>query len=303
MADAVNRRLIKNLDWNLLKTFAEIVRSGGVSKAARVMARQQPSVSSALKRLEDHLGVLLCQRGPSGFELTDHGKALAEICFDMERQLQSVPAAFDEIAGELMFQVRLLVVGNLVSPRLDQAIAGFSRRYPRAELLINVASCQVITERIVHHDAEIGVAPVATSAERLQFQFLYREQHVVVCGVLHPLAGRTFDDPAMLASEAFVLPDGDEAEPVRAYRAAHGWGRNLAGQSLDLNEVKRMVVAGLGIALLPREFLAMDIEAGRIWPLMAPTPELQDDIYVITSEANPRYLAVSKFLELMPPAD
>jgi DNA-binding transcriptional LysR family regulator len=301
MGNRIDRRLIRNLDWNLLRTFAEIVRSGGVSKAARAMARQQPSVSSALKRLEDHLGVMLCKRGPSGFELTDHGKAMSEICFSMEKLLQSVPATLDEIAGELMYQVRLLVVGNLVSPRLDHAIALFSRTYPRAELLINVAPLPAIEERILKGDAEIGVAPVRASQERLNYRFLYREQHVVVCGATHPLAGRHFDDPGELAETPFILPEGDEAEPVRAYREVHGWGRNPAGQSIDLNEVRRMVIVGLGIALLPLEFLSSDIEAGRVHLLMEPSPDIQDDIYIISNPASPRYLAVEKFLEFLPP--
>ena len=301
MAGSIDRRMIRNLDWNLLRIFAEIVRAGGVSKAARAMSRQQPSVSSALKRLEDHLGVMLCKRGPGGFELTDHGKAMAEICFSMEKLLQSVPATFDEIAGELMYQVRLLVVGNLVSPRLDRAIAQFSRTYPRAELLINVAPLPAIEERLLKQEAEIGVAPVKASQERLDYHFLYREQHVVVCGASHPLAGRTFRKPAELADTAFILPEGDEAEPVRAYREAHGWGRHLAGQSIDLNEVRRLVTAGLGIALLPHEFLAADIEAGRIHLLMKPSPEVQDDVYVIVNPASPRFPAVEKFLDFLAP--
>lgn len=293
-------RFIRNLDWNLLKTFAQIVHSGGVSKAARAMSRQQPSVSGALKRLEDYLGVVLCHRGPSGFDLTDHGKAVAEVCNAIEREILSLPGLFDEIAGELLFQVRFLVVGNLVSPRLDTAIARFSRMYPRAELLINVAPCPEIEDRIIHNEAEIGVAPVNRSDERLAFLFLYREQHIPVCGRDYHLFGKTFANPEELTREPFVLPGIDEAEAVRVYRQKYNWGKNFAGQSLDLNEVKRMVKAGRGIALLPREFLQTEIDAGEIWPLMAPQPELQDDIYLVTNPDNPRSLAVSKFLELLP---
>lgn len=300
MGNSGDLRFLRNLDWNLMKTFAEIVRSGGVSKAARAMHRQQPSVSSALKRLEDYLGVVLCHRGPSGFELTDHGKAVAEVCSRIEEETLSLPGTFDEIAGELMFQVRLLVVGNLVSKRLDTSIARFSKMYPRSELLINVAPCTEIEERIVHFDAEIGVAPVPCANDALRFDFLYREQHVPVCGKDHHLFGKVITAPKDLSEEAFVLPGIDEAVPVRSYRERYGWGRNFAGQSLDLNEVKRMVSAGLGVSLLPKEFLQSEIDSGQMWPLMAPQAELQDDIYIVTNPANPRTIAVTKFLELLP---
>jgi len=293
-------RFLRKLDWNLLKTFAEIVRFGGVSKAARAIYRQQPSVSSALKRLEDHLGVTLCSRGPGGFQLTDHGKALAEVCAKVEQQLLSLPAAFDEISGEFMYEVRLLVVGNLVSKRLDSTIARFSHMYPRAELLINVAPCTEIEDHIMRQDAEIGVAPVANLHPELDYVFLYREQHMPVCGRKHPLYGTTLDDVVRLSEEAFVLPGTDEADQVRNYRQRYSLGTRIAGKSTDLNEVRRMVGAGIGIAVLPTDFMQADIDSGAIWQLIQPQPDLQDDIYIITNPKNTRQLAVSKFLELLP---
>jgi len=294
-----NPRFARNLDWNLLKTYGEIVRAAGISRAARVLSRQQPSISSALKRLEDYLGAVLCQRGPSGFDLTEHGKAVAELASQLETLISSLPATLDAISDEPMFQVRLLVVGNLVSPRLDAAISRFSRKYPKAAIFINVAPCPEIEERLLQHGAEIGVSPSRRVDDRLRFHRLYREQHLPVCGRNHRLYGRTFTDPRALTDEPFVLPGADEAEEVRSYRKRFDWGTRVAGESLDLNEVKRMIAAGLGIAFLPQDFMQHDIDAGHIWPLME--PQVQNDIYVITNPANPRYLAVRRFLELLPP--
>ena len=45
----------RNVDWNLLKTFHEIVEAGGVSRAGRALRRKQPALSLALKRLEAEL--------------------------------------------------------------------------------------------------------------------------------------------------------------------------------------------------------------------------------------------------------
>jgi len=282
-----------------LKVFAEIARAGGVSRAARLMARQQPSVSSALKRLEDYLGAVLCRRGPSGFELTDEGRAVFEVCQQIEAIILSVPTAFEEISGELRTQIRIVTVGNVVSPGLDATIARFNRLHPRSELLINVAPCLNIPEMILGHTADIGVAPVDRRLPQLNFRILYREQHIVVCGESHHLYGRSFDDPDAIADEAFVLPGLDEADPIRRFREQHHWGRRHAGESLDLNEVRRMVLAGLGIALLPQEFLEQDIEAGRLWVLMPPSQGLQNDIFVITNPQNPRSRAVDIFLGLL----
>ncbi|MBL26225.1 MAG: hypothetical protein CMM50_01560 [Rhodospirillaceae bacterium] len=297
--DRFSSKFLWNLDWNLLKVFSVIAASGGVSRAAAVMSRQQPSVSSALKRLEDHVGATLCRRGPGGFELTEEGRLLAEICAGVEQQLSSLPGSFDALSSSVMFQMRLIMVGNLVSPQLDRALANFSRRYPRAELLVNVAPCTEIAARVLNHEVEIGVGPIDEHDERLETRILYREQHVLLCSPNHPLYGKVFKDPADLAKEAFVLPHNDEAAPIIGYRRRYGWGSVVAGESPDLNEVRRMLMAGLGIALLPFEYLEGDITAGRLHLLMEPDPELQDDILVVTDPRSPRRHAVARFLDLL----
>jgi len=297
--DPDKSRVLRQLDWNLMKVFAEIARAGGVSRAAELMSRQQPSVSGALKRLEEHLGVVLCRRGPGGFALTDEGRIVAEICHDFELSLGRMIASLQDVSGDLFTRVRVVTVSNLVAPQLDSAIARFTRRYPRAELIINVAPCVAIPDIVANDDAEIGVAPAEYLRDDLRFSVLFREQHVLVCGASHPLFGKVFADPSSLADHAFVLPDLDEAIPVRQFRERYGWGRHHAGGSLDLNEVRRLVLAGVGIALLPREFLEEDLKAARVWQLMDSAAELQDDVYLITNPASPRRNAANAFLGMV----
>ncbi len=63
----------RDLDWNLLKIFDQIVRSGGVSAAARQMRQNQPGLGLALKRLEERLETTLrarrCPRRSPDFRL------------------------------------------------------------------------------------------------------------------------------------------------------------------------------------------------------------------------------------------
>ena len=75
--------MIRQVDWNLFGRFFEIVQAGSLSAAGRGLNLQQPSVSAALKRLEDRLGVVLCHRTPTGIRLTPPGRALLALCGDM----------------------------------------------------------------------------------------------------------------------------------------------------------------------------------------------------------------------------
>ena len=292
-------RFIKNLDLNLLRVFSEIVKSGGVTRAAHAMSRQQPSVSAALKRLEEYLGVVLCHRGPSGFELTEYGRVMAKVCQSIDASLEMVPGQFMKAASAIEVQLRVVTVGNVVSTPLDVALAQFCQTYPRAEILINVASWMSIERALLASEAEIGIAPSPGLHDDLTYIFLYREKNVPLCGASHPLFGKRFDNPSMLADESFVLLGDGEAPAVRDFRVAHGWGSHSVGQSLDPNEVKRMVIAGTGIGFLPREFLEPDIEAGRLWELMSPPSDAEMDIYAIAAPSGPRFEAVKILLDLL----
>ena len=80
-------------------------------------------MSSALKRLENHLGVVLCRRGPAGFELTDQGKILWDVCRRIEAEFALLPVKLDGLVNELAIELRMVMVSNLVSNQLDAAIA------------------------------------------------------------------------------------------------------------------------------------------------------------------------------------
>jgi len=292
-------RFVRNLDWNLLKVFSEIARSGGVTRAAEVMSRQQPAVSSALKRLEEHLGIVLCHRGPSGFELTDQGKLLFEVCTRFESDLKALPGQLIELASHFTTQIRVVTVGSISFAPLDSALADFARAYPYAEILINLAPWRELEALLLNEEAEFAVGPTSQHHDGLTYTLLYVEKNVPLCGSRHPLFGETVSDPAALSGEPFVLLGDSEADPVRQYRESQGWGRNCAAQSLDLNEVKRLVIAGTAIALLPREFLELDIASGSLWPLMSPPSDAEVDIYAITRAAGPKSQGEKVFLEFL----
>ncbi|WP_164094295.1 LysR family transcriptional regulator, partial [Stenotrophomonas maltophilia] len=70
-----SERWTKGLDWNLLRTFLIIAEDRSITRAAERLLLQQPSVSTALKRLEDTCGCRLFERGRP-LTLTPQGELL-----------------------------------------------------------------------------------------------------------------------------------------------------------------------------------------------------------------------------------
>lgn len=280
----------RRLDWNLLRTFHEIVQAGGVSAAAEALSRNQPAISLALKRLETAVGTRLCRRGPGGFELSDEGVLVAETCEELFRLVGEIPYRVANVSDEVQGCVRISVISSLVNPDLDRAIAAFHARYAQLGLEIGVATWYAIGRAVLRDETDIGIAPADYIHGELEYRPLFREIHRVYCGASHPRFGGTVEDPKALAGEAFVLTGADEPNPLTKYRLRLGLGRNVAGTTEHLEEAKRLLLLGIGVGFLPEGFAAPEVAEGRLWPLTPPMHETSMEIYVITNPKAPNRL-------------
>ena len=153
----IDRKFASRVDWNLLRTFVDIVRAGGIGAAARKLNRQQPSISAALKRLEDHVGTVLLIRTATGVEMTPAGKAMMALCEDMLESARMMPHQIAQATKRVEGFVRIQIVSGLISPEFDEAIASFHRRNPDIHIEIRVSPWRQVLDALEQGEVEIGV--------------------------------------------------------------------------------------------------------------------------------------------------
>nr|WP_245181239.1 LysR family transcriptional regulator [Sinorhizobium mexicanum] len=289
-------RFAKNLDWNLLKLFNEIVEAHGITRAAALLNRKQPALSLALKRLEERLGVTLCRRGPTGFELTEEGRILADTCSVFAASVREIPARLSDIKAEVRGHLRVMLVSNLVAPALDQAIETFHQKYPAVELIVEVAAWTDVVNALIQHKVDVGISPSRVMRAELSYLPLFTEVHRPYCGRSHPMFGVEASGPSDLASESFVLTGADEGDELTEFRLQHGLGRHVAGMSNHLEEAKRLAMLGVGICFLPEGYAKPDVDSGRLWPLLAGDGVPRTGIYVVTDPNSPAQISRELFI-------
>lgn len=287
----------RRVDWNLFRTFHEIVRAGGVTRAAAEITRKQSAVSLALKRLEDHLGVKLCRRGPAGFSLTDEGLIVAETCEVLQAMVSGLPNRIEKRAEQLAGRINIKLIGNIVCERLDTAIGSFHARHPQVQIGIDICTWDVVAGLLLREVSDIGLSPVRHFRADLEYNFLFDEVHRPYCGRGHALFGRTFDHPSELRNEPFVLTGNDEPDELTAFRIAHGLGSRIAGLSDSPEEAMRLAKLGLGICFLPEGLAANAVAQGQLSPLLNFDAAPHLSIYVITNPAAHRRLARDRLVQ------
>ena len=281
-------RRIRHLNWNLLRTFLVIVEEKSITKAADRLLVRQPTVTSALQKLEETLGTVLIQRDSRRFVLTSRGEALRRECMEIQRRVERIGELVAAGEDVLTGTVRVLIVTQLILPTLDRALERMHRMHPSVTAAMTVANSLEIVRAVSQRSAPFGFCLLPKPLPALECRLLMREIFGIYCGRTHPLYGQTNLSIDGLRDEPFVAfacgQEGGALEPMVALRDGAGLGARTSGLSADLGEVQRMIAAGIGIGILPVAAAEPAVERGQLWRLPDVRAELGADLYFL---ANP----------------
>ncbi|MGC4251444.1 MAG: LysR family transcriptional regulator [Sphingobium sp.] len=298
MSDRVpltDKKFASRVDWNLMRTFVDIVRAGGIGAAARQLNRQQPSISAALKRLEDHVGVTLLHRTATGVEMTAAGKAMMSLCEDMLESARMMPHQIAQATKRVEGIVRIQIISGLVSPEFDEAIASFHRRNPAIHIEIRVSPWRQVLDALEQGEVEIGVGYDSSVRGSLLYEPLLMERQQLYCSRHNPYFGYRVSRLHELKDERFVLTGDDEIELITHLRRRYRLGTRVSGLAEDINEARRLIVQGVGIGFLPVLAAQNDVAAERLWPILHADSEPSYDIFLLARAEPARDTATQLF--------
>jgi DNA-binding transcriptional LysR family regulator len=292
-----DRLFAQRVDWNLLRTFVEIVRAGGIGAAARQLNKQQPSISAALKRLEDHVGATLLHRSATGVEMTAAGKAVMALCEDMLEAARMMPHQVAQATKRVEGIVRIQMVSGIVSVEFDEALASFHRRNPNIHIEIRVSPWRQVLDALERGEVEVGIGYDSSVRASLVYEPLFVERQQLYCARSHPMFGYRVSQLKELAGEAFVLTGGDEIEAIAQLRRRYGLGSRPTGLAEDIAEARRLIVSGVGIGFLPIAAVSAEVEKGTLWPLLHTDAEPSYDIFLLARSEPSRDTATQLFID------
>lgn len=291
------------LDWNLLRSFMVIMEVGSITEAARQLDLKQPTVSNALRRLEETLGRRLIERGPRSFEPTAHGRALYDQVAQMFGSIERLSAILEAEMEDVRGVVEIAMATHVTTPLIDETLRDFQQRYPETTISITVNSSRNIIEMIRSRRSAIGVCLVREQDPALDYHHLFRETFGFFCGPTHRLFGVEGLNVDDLAGERAVSFDTDRIEdvlrPIAMLRENAAFASPPAGLSNNLEEIRRMTIAGLGVAALPLHVVERDVRDGLLWRLPPYEGAPQIDIYAVANPQTQLNRAETAFVNML----
>jgi DNA-binding transcriptional LysR family regulator len=304
MMKPYEQRFPWNLDWNLLRTYMVIVEQGGITSAADFLGLKQPTISSALKRLEETLDRKLIDRRPNHFSVTPSGTILYAECNSIFGAVSQLPALLSGLDDEVTGHVTIAMASHVVSPHFDEVLEKFNKLHGKVTYSISVAESAEVLNRVTQNRATLGICLLREPNPHLETQVLFREYFGLYCGPKHRLFGKHDIRLSELQGEDSVSFQTDiESGPlysVTRLREQAMMKPDLKGISSNLPEVRRMIVSNIGIGALPVHVAQKDVNLGDLWQLPPYRKLPSVDIYTVKNPKrsfNPAEAALLKMLE------
>lgn len=243
-----------------LKYIVAVARHKHFGRAAEACFVAQPTLSVAIKKLEEELGVVMFERGGSDVTATPIG---AQIVAQAEHVLEQT-AAIKEIAKQnndpLAGVFRLGLIYTIGPYLLPSLVRGMIKHTPQMPLVLQENYTTRLLELL--RQGELDAAIVALPLPEKGFMTLpvYEEPFVVAVPQQHPWAQRKSIDAMELKSETMLLLGNGHCfrdqvlevcpEMARFATNEDGIARTFEGSSLET--IRHMVASGIGITVLPK---------------------------------------------------
>ena len=282
------------IDWNDLRYFTTVGRTGSLARAARELRVNHSTVFRRINTLENDLGVKLFERTPGGYVLTGTGEEMLTAAARVEEEITALDRRISGRDYRLSGVIRVTTTDTIgfrfVQPHLFQ----FYQQYPgiRVELVIS-NDLFSLTKR----EADIAIRPTQKPPEELVGRRLSDLAWGVYGSIDYFKTKRKPRTPADLAEHLLVGGDDSIAAlPAMRWLKSHVSDDNIVYRSNSIMIQAAAVKAGFGLAVLPCFFA--DIETGliRVLPL---TADLMSELWLLTHRDLRHTARIWAFMEFI----
>jgi DNA-binding transcriptional LysR family regulator len=285
-----------------LEAFSEVARLGNLSRAAETLSVTQPALTARLQGLERELGADLFVRGARGMTLTDAGRALLPYAQRALAQVLDGQKAVDDLRSGKIGELFIAAAPAVSTYVLPTILKSFQTSHPHVRMGVRTGHTEEVLEMVLRRDVDIGLGrPIQhPDAELIP---LFDDELVLVVSRHHPFAHRDRIRLQELADDRLILFDRASSyyELTSSLIRQAGVVPESVIEMDNVEAAKKMVIEGLGVALLPRMALLAELRARALRPVrvIGAPPVRRPIVAIRRADAGTPIGPVADFLELL----
>ncbi len=257
---------MRTLNLHQLATFQAVAKHRSYVRAAKELHFSQPAVSAQIHQLEESLGVKLFDQIGRSTHLTRAGEELCLYCEKIFSIIDETVEIMESLRSPHVGRLSVgadTTVGTYVIPDL---LGKFHQLYPDVDISLDVANRGAIADALVSNRIDMAVIGTMPADVPVIVEPFKPNELVLIAAPMHRLAGCQQLPFKELTREHFLLREmgsGTRAALETIFQEA-GETLLVSMQMGNNSAIKQGVMAGLGIALISRVALDMELETKRL---------------------------------------
>lgn len=264
------------MEIKTLRYFLAVAREENMTRAAELLHVTQPTLSKALKALEDELGKKLFTRHSFSISLTEEGVLLRDRAEDLISMADKIEQEFlsldDVTGGELYFglaesyQIRYLA----------RELRKLKEHYPGLRYHITSGDTEQVTEKLDKGLLDFAVVCSTPDAARYRFlEFPEADRFGLIVPADHPLSGKAFVTPGDLAGLPLFCSEQSWENDIRPWAGDCFEKLHLEGSFRLSYNGSMFAREGLGFLLTLEHLIDVSPESGMLFLPLAPALDLR----------------------------
>ncbi|WP_404803894.1 LysR family transcriptional regulator [Lysinibacillus sp. S1] len=245
------------MDIKQLHYFIAVSEQMNFSKAAERLHISQPSLSNAIKKLEQEIGSPLLERNTRNLQLTEAGELLFERAKVIVKNMEVLKIEMDEV---IVHGTRDITIGVMDSIKhwLPKVIANYKKDYPHMKIhLVDILGSKRVKKSLKSYKTHLIITNQLMDDPELEVQTLYEERLVAVLPLHHPLAQKDTLTISDICEEPFIIStEGFQTrrDILTSFEQA-GKNINIQFEIERFETAVSLVREHLGVTILPENYL------------------------------------------------
>ncbi|MNV15465.1 HTH-type transcriptional regulator GltC [compost metagenome] len=269
------------MDLTYLRTFREVAKRQSFTRAAEELGYAQSSVTMQIQKIEKEYGVPLIERHGRQLRLTPPGEELLKLFVEI---LDLYDRSKETIAQQIGGTLTIGTIDSLAAFYLPPYLQQLRTKFPKLDIHLQTMQEANLLAKIKDGEVDIGLMLDRTTTDSLLDRTIIRDEPLVLIAPINHLLAQM---------DTVTLQDLNNCELIVSeesciYRSLfenllkeHGIIFRIGFELSNLEAIKRCVMNGLGIALLPKIVAEEEIERGNLAELPFAHQEIHFDLQLL----------------------
>lgn len=285
-----------HLTLRQLQCFSAVARNLSYTRAAEELHLTQPAVSMQIRQLEQQAGLALTEQLGKQVYLTEAGEEVHRYAKSILQQIEEMDDVLDKLKGFAGGRLRIAAISsaNYFAPKL---LGTFHQRFPDVSVSMDVTNQAAVVKHVIDNEVDMAIMGEPPEHAHLEAVAFMDNPLIIVAAPDHKLASRKRIALKELEKEVFLMrePGSGTRGAMQRFFRQQKLKLNTGMEMGSLSGIKQGVQAGLGLGLLPKGAVEVELMLGRLVELKIKGLPIPRHWYVVMRMGKRLSVAAEQF--------